>query len=435
MQLRGLLAAAVALALLGAGVWWSQRKEAEKESAPASGKLFTLKDEEVNRVDIARADGTTTTLEKDKSGWRITAPQPLRVDNDAVTSLISSFTGLSQTRVVDEKPADLQTFGLVSPVVKVTVNGRNTLLLGDDTPTGGSTFAKVASDPKVFTIGSSSKSSLDKSWKDLQDKRLLTVDDAKLTRVELMAKGGTVDFGKNSQNEWQIVKPRPLRADNLAVEEMVRKLREAKMDTAATPEPAKFNSGTRIATAVLTDASGAQTLEIRKSGEDYYAKSSVVEGVHKITSDLGEAVNKSLEDFRNKKLFDFGFNEPSKVIIREGEKMFDFTKGGQKWWTNGKEMDSASVQQVIDKLRDLSAAGFVEIAPSGLPVMEISVTSADGKRVEKVQVFKPGSDYLARRENEPSIHRLDANAVTEIQKAAADVKAPPPPAKPAGAAK
>jgi hypothetical protein len=253
--------------------------------------------------------------------------------------------------------------------------------------------------------------------------------------VELSAKGAPVEFGKNAQNEWQIVNPKPTRADNFAVEELVRKLRDAKMDTSAEPDPAKFNSGTRVATASLTDASGTQTLEIRKNGEDYFAKSSVVEGTHKITKELGEGVNKGFEDFRNKKLFDFGFNEPSKVIIRAGDKTYDLTKGGEKWWSNGKEMDSASVQQVIDKLRDLSAAGFVDSAALNTPAMEISVTSSDGKRIEKVQIFKPANDYLARRENEPSIYRLEANSVTDIQKAASDVKAPPPPAKPVPAAK
>jgi hypothetical protein len=93
------------------------------------------------------------------------------------------------------------------------------------------------------------------------------------------------------------------------------------------------------------------------------------------------------------------------------------------------------VQQVIDRLRDLSAASFVESAALSTPVLEITVTSTDGKRVEKVQVFKTGNDSFARRENEPSIYKLEANAATEIEKAAADVKAPPPPAKPAGAAK
>ena len=61
----------------------------------------------------------------------------------------------------------------------------------------------------------------------------------------------------------------------------------------------------------MTDAGGNQTLEVRKDKDkNYYAKSSAVEGVYKIASDVGDALDKSLDDFRNKKLFDFGFSDP-----------------------------------------------------------------------------------------------------------------------------
>ena len=87
-------------------------------------------------------------------------------------------------------------------------------LIGDDTPTGGGAYAKLASDPRVFTVASYVKTSLDKTPKDLRDKRLLTFDSDKLTRVELQPpRAQTVEFGKNNQNDWQILKPKPLRAD------------------------------------------------------------------------------------------------------------------------------------------------------------------------------------------------------------------------------
>ena len=46
----------------------------------------------------------------------------------------------------------------------------------------------------------------------------------------------------------------------------------------------------------------------------------------------------------------------------------------------------------------------------------------DGKRVEKVLISKQGNDYVARRENEPSLYGLDAKTVDELSKAASDVK-------------
>ena len=88
-------------------------------------------------------------------------------------------------------------------------------------------------------------------------------------------------------------------------------------------------------------------------------------------------------------------------------------------------MDNATVQNLIDKLRDLTATKFAEKA-GGEPVFEATVTSNEGKRVEKVTISKQGSQYFAKRENEPSIYELDAKAVEDLQKAAADVKEAPP---------
>ena len=52
------------------------------------------------------------------------------------------------------------------------------------------------------------KTSLEKTPNDLRDKRLLTFDQDKLTRVDLQRPNGeTIEFGKNNQNDWQILKP------------------------------------------------------------------------------------------------------------------------------------------------------------------------------------------------------------------------------------
>jgi hypothetical protein len=92
-------------------------------------------------------------------------------------------------------------------------------------------------------------------------------------------------------------------------------------------------------------------------------------------------------------------------------------------------MDSESVQNLIDKLRDLTAAKFVEKG-GGQTVFEAGVVSNGGKRTERVTVGKQGEQYLAQREGEPSIYELDAKAVEDLEKAAHDVKdAAPAPKK------
>ena len=70
-------------------------------------------------------------------------------------------------------------------------------------------------------------------------------------------------------------------------------------------------------------------------------------------------------------------------------------------------MDNSTVQNLIDKLRDLAATKFAEKG-GGQPVFEATVVSNTGKRTEKVVISKQGAQYFAQREGEPSIYELDA---------------------------
>ncbi len=435
MRFRGLMIAAAVLVVLGGLVWWSNRAEKAKEGQPAKDappKIVQIPADQIQQLAIGKKDAETTVVSRNSSGkWELKAPKTVSVDQEAADSVASAFSSLSSDRLVEEKTTDLAQYGLAAPSLVVTITKKDgkteKLLLGDDTPTGGSVFTKLESDPRVFTIASYTKSSLDKTWKDLRDKRLLTFDSEKLARVELSAKTPGLEFGKNNQNEWQIVKPKPLRADSFQVEELIRKLKDAKMDsTVSDADAAKavtaFNGAKRIATAKATDASGTQQIEVRKDKDNnYYARSSAVEGTHKVGNDLGDGLDKSLDDFRNKKLFDFGFSDPTKVELNLGGKTAAYQKSGDKWMAGQKQMDSASVQALIDKLRDLSSIKFLDQGFT-TPAIEIAVTSNDGKRVEKVSISKSGNNRYARRESEAAVYELDGKAVEELEKVAGDVK-------------
>ena len=437
MKSSGLIIAAVVLAALSGVLYWSNHHPPSDNTAKASidapPKILSLNQENISRLEIKKKGGEELDLAKADSGkWQITAPKPLGADQEAVSSLLSTVSSLNSERLVDDKATNLAQFGLAQPSLELDVTSKDSklqkLLLGDDTPAGNAVFAKLDGDPRVFTIASYNKTSLDKTSNDLRDKRLLTLDFDKLSQIELLTKKQTIQFDRNKQ-EWQIVKPKPLRADNFQVEEVARKLRDLKMDATSTDADAKkaaaaFASATPLATAKLTDTASTQELQVRKNKDDYYAKSSVVPGVYKVSTDVGKDLSKNLDDFRNKKLFDFGFEEPSKVELHDGAKAYFLTKGGQDWWSDGKKMDPASVQSLIDNLRELSASKFPESGFTS-PTIEITVTSGDAKRVDKVLIAKSGDNYIAKRENEPALYQLDSPAIADLQKLAAAVKPAP----------
>jgi hypothetical protein len=439
MKNTGLLIAAIVLAALSGALYWSNHHPPSEGTAKASidtpPKILSLKQEDISKVQLKKKGGEELDLAKGDGGkWQITSPKPLSADQDAVSSLLSTVSALNADRLVADKSANLDQYGLVQPSLEIDVTAKDSkpqrLLLGDDTPAGSAIFARLDGDPRVFTIATYNKTSLDKSANDLRDKRLLTLDFDKLSQLELLTKKQDIEFGRNKQ-EWQIVKPRPFRADNSQVEEIVRKLRDARMDLGAADADAKkaaaaFASGTQVATAKATDAASTQELQVRKNKTDYYAKSSAVPGIYKVANDLGQGFDKGLDDFRSKKLFDFGFDEPSKVEVRDGPKAYFLTKGGQDWWSaDSKKMDASSVQSLIDKIRELSATKFPDSGFAS-PDIEVSVTSNDGKRVEKVLISKSGDNYIAKREAEPALYQLDSSSITDLQKFAAALKPVPP---------
>ncbi len=437
MRFRGLLVAVVLLAGLGVGLYFSNKEkaaEAAKPPADAPPKILALTEGDITKIALKKKGADETVLQKTDGKWQLTAPKPYPADEDAASQLVASVANVSGDRIVDEKASNLSAYGLSTPSLEVDITGKggkvSQLEIGDDTPTNSGSYAMLAGNPRVYTVASYVKTGVDKSANDLRDKRLLTFDQDKLSRVELMAKKQDIEFGRD-KDQWQIVKPKPLRTDGLQVDEMLRKLKDAKMDLTLSDDDSKkaaaaFASGMQIATVKLTDPSGTQQIDIRKNKDDYYAKSSTVPGVFKVTADLGTGVDKSLDDFRNKKLFDFGFNDPSKIQVHANGKTYDFQKGGDDWFSNGKKMDSTSVQSFLDKLRDLSASKFIDTGTLGAPTIDITVVSNSGKLTEKLLIAKQGADYVAQRENEPALYGLDAKTVNDLSQAASDVKPPPP---------
>ena len=141
--------------------------------------------------------------------------------------MLGTFSSLNSERLVEEKANNLVPYGLDAPKLEVDLSEKDNktqkLFAGRRTPASNGIYAKLDGDPRVFTIPKYDKTSIDKSSNDLRDKRLLTVESDKISQVDLIAKKQEIAFGRN-KDEWQIVKPRPLRADGTAVDELVRAL-------------------------------------------------------------------------------------------------------------------------------------------------------------------------------------------------------------------
>jgi len=443
MKMRQLLIATVVLAALAATLYWSNHRKPANDSviagaSTANTKIISLNQDDISKLEVKKKDGDDVVLNRaGASNWKITSPKNLVADQDSVSTILYNLSPMDGATLIEDKATDLKQFGLAEPEAQVSATGKdgktNTILIGDETPTGDAAYVMLSGDSRVYSVPKNTKTNLDKGLKDLRDKRLMPVDFDKLSSVEINGAKLHLTFGSDD-GQWTVRSPANLRGDTSKMETIIEKLRTSTMDPSTSDADMKkaaslFASGAPIATLKATDASGSQELQIRKTSGGYYVKTTAMDGVYKVPNELGDAVNKDAEDFREKRVFDFAEADPDKVELHDGSKAYFLTRSGEDWWSDGKKMDPLSVQEFLRSIRTLTATKFATAGFSS-PGLSLVVTSKDGKRVEKVDISKSGSSYLAKRADGTALFALDAKAVEDIQKAAGELKpAATPPAK------
>ncbi len=437
MKFRGLIIAACVLCALAIALYWSSRhKPSAENAAPAANNPPILKTDTqaITAITLKTKGAEPITLEKSAGNWRITAPAQYNADQETVAQMLSTLSALDSQRLIENNAVNLQQYGLKDPSFELDFTGKDnktqSVSFGDATPTGDAVYAMAGGDPKVFTTASYNQSSLKKTLNDLRDKRLLPVNSDKINRLELIKGNQAIVFGR-VKNGWQILKPQPLRTDDSAVDSLINQLAEAKMDLSgpsSSDVEKAFDHAAPLATAKVTSDQGTQTLQVRKSKSGDYAQSSAVKGDYKVDSSLGAALDKNLNDFRNKSLFDFSFHQPDKIELHDGSTDWLFTWNGTNWLSAGKKVDSDSMNSLVSNLRGLTASNFAD-SGFGKPEITLVVTSQNGKDVERVSIAKSGKNYIAKHEGEPSLYVLNATDVSGMLKSAQDVKPATPAAK------
>ena len=441
MKIKGLLIAVALLAVLSGTLYWSNRHppaaDAEKPpGAPDLGPaMIALDQDDIVKFDLKKSGVEQAVLAKDDAGnWHTTSPIVVPVASDAISGLMTALAKLTSNRVVEDKAADsdLKQFGLAQPKFEIGITTKDgktrTLLIGEDAPAGQVTYAMLAGDPRVFTIPGYVKDIVDRKPRDLRDKRLITMPADKISRVDLMAKQHITFVHDNGQ--WRMDEPKLPRPDATAIDGYVDNLAQAEMDVSAISQPVKqaddgFAGGMPLATVKVTGDSGSsETIEIRKNKDDYYAKPSVGGGVYKISPTTSEGIVKTPDDFRDKKLFDFGNDDPDKVELHDGTKTYLLSKFGDDWHLGGDQgpkVDTTAAQELVGKLRSLVATKFPDSGFAS-PSITVTVTSGGGKHVEKISISKNGDRAIGKREGEPLLYELDPTLVSEMETSAAAVK-------------
>jgi hypothetical protein len=285
MKIRKFLPTLIALVALaatwGAFTYYDKHKGSEKPAAETTNqeKIFSLDAQHIQSITFKPRDGDAFSCRREGGKWTITDPRHLDVDQGNFSGILNSLTTATIDQVADPNPASLKDFGLDPPsfTLEITTDAKPqsfTLLLGDDTPTSGGLYAQVSGSPRVFTLASYLKSSLEKKMFDLRDRRALTLEAEQLQKIAVEYKGTHWTLEKNPEGIWDLVLPPSVRADRFTVDGLVSQLRGLTMQTIAAEDKKKngdYGFGSPELHLELTGSGGTQTIVVGKKEKGFGA--------------------------------------------------------------------------------------------------------------------------------------------------------------------
>lgn len=432
----------IALAVLAAlwGVFsYVGRKKSPKKKAAATTKtqhIFPVARGHITSVTFRPSGAKAITLARQGNKWVITEPLKLATDSSAMDGFLNSLVDLAPSEVVDNHPTSLKDFGLDPPqeTIDVTTDAkpaRFTLLLGDSTPTNDGIYAQVKGQPRVMTLASSMKDSLEKNLFDLRNKQVTTLKSNQIDRIVVNSKTGHYTLVKNPEGVWDLMLPPAVRADHFTVEGLVDELGSASMQSVV--EESKRNLGkygllNPSLTLHLSGPGVRQTLVVGKAtGSRYYAMNNALDPVFTLGTNFMSQFQKTASDLRSKDLFTFSTFSVNKVTVNSPKGRRVFARKKSKWSQTSpkKKIETSSkVESLVDNLRDLNATSFPKKNPTDLatyglakPLYTFQVQYGSKNKTQTVELAKAGGHYYARRSTDLVPSQISKDAFNAVVKA------------------
>ena len=420
-------------AALGAYIWFVEMKRDPSDEEPKAEKVFAaLEADSISALTIHASNGDTTTLAKAGADWTIEKPVQAGADASEVSGVTSNLASLDLTRVIDEKPASLEPFGLDDARVRVTFTAGGTprtLLLGARTATGGDTYAKLEDSPRVFTVPNWLEQSLDRTTFQLRNKSIVTVDRDAVDHVAIIGAPGTIELEK-AGDDWRLVQPITGRADSAEVGSLLTRLSSGQMQAIVADQPATLDvyglqparttvtaigSGKTLAQVFVGTPSGDAAVHMRDASRPM---------VFTVDKALADDLQRSAAAYRARDVFPFRLFELTTLVITRGDstRTFEKKKSGSgadatETWSQTAPADgsvtASTIEDIASRLGAIRAEACVDAPRTSTPVLDIVATHGAGAET-RVSIVSAADVMYAIVPGEPGAARLTAPAVTDV---------------------
>jgi len=464
MRPRTLLILLAAVLVLGAFIWFYERKLPSSEERTAlQKKVLPIEKAEVTAVTIESPKSGTVRLEriepakpakkekeKDEEAleppveWRLTRPLAARADAFAVDRLLDAVAALEKTGTVEGfEPRDV---GLDKPRATVRLamkKGEKVLRLGAEVPPGSSLVAGIEGDEDAYVVSDSILTELEKAPGEWRDKVMFRGDREAIQRLGLTGgAGGPVVLVKRRSGFW-IEKPIADRADQDLVDGLLSDLTglTAERFVAGSRPPAELglappHQAVDVAFQGITPpvrvelgapVTGAAAPEGQASGELTYAR--VGSTAFEVRTRLAESAQRPPADWRAHQLSAFAVHDVDSFTVQDGQTSLRLTRSGTDWKRGDTLISYLPVSDLLfavtgarsDRLLAAPEAQAMQ-AGAGKPLLTFALHTKDAGD-ETVTLFPAVKDGVpGRASGRDTVLLLPAETLREIQEKLGDVR-------------
>jgi hypothetical protein len=172
--------------------------------------LWQLLPEEIDWLRVRKAGQKEYVLTRSDNNWKISGPFEANTLGENVQKMTTELVAPKIERYTTHEAKNLAEYGLDKPSLTIRIkpvlskDGKeHTLLIGKATKEGGAHYAKRGNDAAIFTVNDALVRAADRAALDLLDTKLLSLDAAKVDRLQSQADDKSLTLEKKG-DAWQV---------------------------------------------------------------------------------------------------------------------------------------------------------------------------------------------------------------------------------------
>lgn len=422
---RNIIILTLIIALLGAGYWFVYKYEPkeEVEDSPSHNytTLFKTERENILELNITLPDESYL-VSKDGTKWVVNNDKTIAVSQSKLDTLMYEAAAISAKELVDENPADLSVYGLLSPERKAVIktkDGKETAFLaGSKTVDGEYYFVMIEGENKVYLKSITSVESLMKSLYDLRDSVLYSVSEEDLSKITIKKTGNdeivleTENVGTNEEPmyEWKIKAPLKGEVENYTLsEDVIAKILSISHDMPAkgkTEAECGLLSPYAVYSVTADDEKYVVTIG-NLDGEYRYVKVSGNDGIYLVKNDKLTFVDVQYSKLMMKLIHLENITDVNGVTIkRAGEEYVLKHTGSEEndtYTINDKPVNEKNYKKAYQAVLSVALDDFVTSDVTGKAEVTITYDRKDGKRSEVTFVSCDERNYVVKVNGEGNL--------------------------------